>query len=279
MNKENRKIGQSQLYAWYAGEDRYQAFKRMLFLNFWIVGGITACLYILMDDFIILWLRKSLLLDPLTVTLLCVMFFMQQTRAVPGAYMTATGLFVRDRARPVIEAALNLGISILALHWLGVAGIFVGTIVSCLLTVFWRVPWLLYHHSFHKSTRDYWLLYAEYALLTLAAAFLTSRIKAALPFAGPSLLVWILNGCICAVVYAALHFLLFCIDYPWNPPLVRYNIGAIRDIAKGMKVGEQKILNIEPLMFSKEKYGEITIVEDNCKTIFQIPEDGSAREY
>ena len=191
-------------------EDRYLAFKRMLFLNFWIVGAITACLYILMDDFIMLWLRKSLLLDPLTVTLLCVMFFMQQTRTVPGAYMTATGLFVRDRARPVIEAALNLGISILALHWLGVAGIFVGTIVSCLLTVFWRVPWLLYHHSFHKSTRDYWLLYAEYALLTLAAAFLTSRIKAALPFAGPSLLVWILNGCICAAVYALLHFLLFC---------------------------------------------------------------------
>ena len=193
-----------------APEDRYQAFKRMLFLNFWIVGGITACLYILMDDFIILWLRKSLLLDPLTLKLLCVMFFMQQTRIVPGAYMTATGLFIRDRARPVIEAALNLGISILALHWLGVAGIFVGTIVSCLLTVFWRVPWLLYHHAFQKPVKEYWALYIEYALLTFAAVFLTSRIKAALPFAGPSLLAWILNGCICVFVYACLHSLLFC---------------------------------------------------------------------
>lgn len=42
------------------------------------------------------------------------------------------------------------------------------------------------------------------------------------------------------------YFLLFYIDYLWNPPLVRYGIRAIREIAKGMKVSEQKILNIEP---------------------------------
>lgn len=75
------------------------------------------------------------------------------------------------------------------------------------------------------------------------------------------------------------HFLLFCINCHWNPPLVRYGIRTIGDIAKGMAVNEQKILNIEPLMFSKGKCCEMTIVEDNCKTMFQIPEYGSAREY
>lgn len=156
-------------------EQKYISYRRLLFGNLWITSICTVCLYNLLNDFITVWVGSDLLLDNLTVTVLCVQFFMETARIISTSYTNGCGLFVKDKIRPVIEATINLVVSIIMTNWLGIAGVFVGTIVSHLCTVFWREPYLLYKYEFKKSIKEYWEYYGTAAILTLMMSFLIRK--------------------------------------------------------------------------------------------------------
>lgn len=192
-----------------SGKERFEVFRRSLFLNFWIVGLFTACLLVLADDFIVLWLGREYRMDSLTVILLCVMFFLEEVRSIAVSYTNVSGLFVRDKYRPLIEASMNLLISIVGLKWIGIAGVFLGTIASTVLTVFWREPYLLYHYVFKKSTVKYWVEYAKYVVITGLAAFLAISLKTVLFGDMVSLFSWFVSALVTILLYEGLHFLVY----------------------------------------------------------------------
>ena len=158
-------------------EQKYISYRRLLFGNLWITSICTVCLYNLLNDFITVWVGSDLLLDNLTVTVLCVQFFMENARIISTSYTNGCGLFVKDKIRPVIEATINLVVSIIMTNWLGIAGVFVGTIVSHLCTVFWREPYLLYKYEFERSLQEYWIYYMISALFTITLSKLISWIS------------------------------------------------------------------------------------------------------
>ena len=148
-------------------EQKYISYRRLLFGNLWATSICTVCLYSLLNDFITIWLGPNMLLDSLTVMVLCIQFFMETARIISMSYTNGCGLFIRDKIRPVIEAAINLIVSIIMTNLLGIAGVFVGTIASHLCTVFWREPYLLYRYEFGKTMQEYWIYYAFSALSTI----------------------------------------------------------------------------------------------------------------
>lgn len=133
-------------------EDLY---KKLIFVNFWFTSFCTVCLYVLLNPFIEIWLRDtSYLLDVFTVMVICAQFYIKSSQTMNEAFINAAGLFTRDRIRPLIESGLNLVISIVLAKEIGIAGVFIGTCVSSLVTCFWRQPYLLYKHVF-KSRPTY----------------------------------------------------------------------------------------------------------------------------
>ena len=189
--------------------EAYLIYKKALFLNFWIAGLLVCCLYVLIDDFVVLWLRKELFLDPFTVGIICLLFYIQSMRGVSSVYTYSSGLFTKDKLRPVIEAVLNIVLSVIFLQWIGTAGIFLGTIVSDMLTVFWRVPYLLYKYIFHKRVMEYWKMYAVNLGVAAGAIWLSQALKTFVFGKTITLLTWIGSGALCAAVYCLLHFLIF----------------------------------------------------------------------
>lgn len=128
-----------------AVEDLY---KKLLFVNFWFTSLCTVCLYVLLNPFIEIWLDRTFTLDMFTVMVICAQFYIKSSQTMNEAFINAAGLFTRDRVRPLIESGLNLVISIVLAKEIGIAGVFIGTCVSSLLTCFWRQPYLLYKHVF-----------------------------------------------------------------------------------------------------------------------------------
>ena len=189
--------------------ERYGVFKKTLFLNFWIAGITTCCLYNLIDDFILLWVKKALFLDELTVLLLCILFYMQNVRRVSISYTMSCELISRDRYRPVVESVMNLFVSILCLKTIGTAGIFLGTIASNLATVFWREPYLLYRYAFRRKLSDYWKLYALNLAVTAGAIWLSARLKDMLWPGRLGVAAWVACGFLCAFIFQILHGLVF----------------------------------------------------------------------
>lgn len=191
-------------------ESRYELYKKSLFLNFFIIGLTTVCIFGLIDDFLLLWLRKEYYLEESVVVLLSISYYINGTRIISTSYTTACGLFVRDKARPVIEAILNLIISIVALKIMGIGGIFLGTILSSILTVFWREPLLLYKYAFEKSVVDYWKEYIKSAVVVVISFLIVSMFVDRMLLVNGNLLLWILKALICIAVFFIIHFLFFC---------------------------------------------------------------------
>ena len=74
-------------------------------------------------------------------------------------FKESMGFFWNDRYKAVAEAVLNLIISIVLVMKCGVAGVFIGTIASTLLTTTWVEPYIMYKHCFKRPVGKFFLRY------------------------------------------------------------------------------------------------------------------------
>lgn len=155
------------MYASLKREERYTVYMKLIFVNLWFASTLTVCLYVLIDPFISLWVGDSMLLNKLTVVFLVIKFYLSLTRQVNMSYTSASGLFVKDIYRPFVEASINLILSIFFVTKIGLAGIFLGTIISELATVIWREPYLVFKHDFKRSPARYIAFQISFFAITL----------------------------------------------------------------------------------------------------------------
>lgn len=184
-----------------SSEKRYVIYQRLQFLNLWLSGMFCTCLFALTNDFISLWVGEEMMLSTETVIVLCIQFYLQGGRKISMTYTSACGLFTKDRVRPLIEAGLNLAVSIILAMRCGIIGVFIGTIVSCVLTVFWREPYILYKYEFHRPVSEYWKTYMTFALFTAAINVLLYAIQNNIPEMPRNFLSWIACGVICVFIF------------------------------------------------------------------------------
>lgn len=154
-------------------EETEELLYKILFLNLWFSCFTTVCLFLLLNPFIALWLDDTFLLSQAAVVCICMQYYLQTARLTINNFVNSCGLFYLDRVRPLIESAINLVVSIILAKCIGIAGVFVGTCVSGLLTYFWREPYLVYKHYFNKRTTRYWAMqFAWFGLMVVLCAAL-----------------------------------------------------------------------------------------------------------
>lgn len=190
-------------------EEKYLSYKRMLFVNFWISGLVVVCLYNLIDDFITIWIGENYKLNHLTVVILCINFYAELCRAVSTSYIDGCGLFVRDKTRPIIEAVLNLSISIFLVKRMEIAGVFLGTILSQMCTVLWREPYILYKYEFKRNVFTYWINYVKFATLTLILSYIINIFLNYFYVFNFTLISWLWKGIACALIYNIFALVIF----------------------------------------------------------------------
>lgn len=146
-----------------------KVYRNVQFVTMWLSGFISIGLMCLFNPFISTWLGADFVVSPLTVFLKVLGVYMLLTRYANNTLISASGLFAKDKWRPVVEVVLNLGISIgLAQVW-GYNGVYIGTVISFAVTRLWRLPHLLYKYLLKKPPTQYWLQYLMFTVLTAAA--------------------------------------------------------------------------------------------------------------
>lgn len=171
----------------------YFIFRVMILIALWVYGFASICFACLFQPFIELWIGEAFLLDNLTMFLIVIAFFLKGIISVYGTFIDITKLFIRTRGVPIIMAAINIIISIIAAKIIGLAGIFIGTIVSYLVTQFWVDPYVLCKYRFHVSLKEWSVFFIIRLGLVLAVFFVT--------FLGVQLTNnFFLKVCICIVI-------------------------------------------------------------------------------
>lgn len=187
-------------------DEAYLAYRRMRFLNFWVASFCTVSLYVLIDPFVILWLGESFLLDRSTVIIISANIFLNSSRVINVSFVNASGLFVRDRIRPLIQAALNLIFSVIFVKLMGIGGIFLGTVLSMLLTVWWREGFIIYGGIFKRSVKEYFFSNAVWIIVTFCSGVVFSKLCSLFD---TTLLGFILKMAVCTVGVNVLYFIAF----------------------------------------------------------------------
>ena len=175
-------------------EQKYTSYKRLLFANLWMTSLCTICLFSLINDFISIWVGKKMLLSMLTVSTLSIQFFVETSRIISQSYTNGCGLFVKDKIRPLIEASINIIVSVIMVKEIGIAGVFIGTIISHLLTVSWREPYLLYKYEFKRSIAKYWVCYIKAFIGTVIFCSVYSLVFNLLDFKVTNFVIWLIKA-------------------------------------------------------------------------------------
>lgn len=148
-------------------------FDQIFFLSFWVYGFFSIAFYILLNDFIIIWIGEKYILDKFTILILIINFYTTGMQSASTTYRDTTGLFSVGKYRPIIAAITNLGVSILLAPKFKIAGILLGTIISRILVYFWFDPYIIYKHIFKEKVREYFIRYINYSFLLLITGYIT----------------------------------------------------------------------------------------------------------
>ena len=168
-------------------------------------GLAGICLFEMLNPFVELAFGKKYLFQREIVLILCINFFINGCRKSVLIFKESMGLFWYDRYKAIVEAVLNLGISIFLVTRFGIAGVFAGTFCSTVLTSVWVEPYIIYKHRFGKSP---WIFFTRYAgnLLVMAVAWWCADQCCKLITSGP-LVTLIFRLVVCAVVPNIILFL------------------------------------------------------------------------
>lgn len=153
----------------------WRVYKELLSFRVCIAGFFTACIYMLIDGFIRVWLGDKYELPHLVVLLICIQFFMAIVREVTDQFIFGYGLFY-DTWAPLVESAILVVASILLGSFYGLPGVLAGPLISTFIIVYLWKPYFLFTKGFHYPTYKFGLTISAnifaFSLATLIAYLL-----------------------------------------------------------------------------------------------------------
>ncbi len=158
-------------------EKSYSLFKNIMFFDFWIYSFSAIGIFICMNPFISMWVGSERLLPISVLLVLVINYYMMGMRSSIGIYKDAAGIFYEDRFIPVIESIVNIIASIILVKYFGLLGVFLGTMLSSFVVVFFGLPYFVYKKVFKRNMLDYYRLYFKYLILTFITGGLTYLIS------------------------------------------------------------------------------------------------------
>ena len=149
-------------------ERQYDVFCKYRFLAFWFYGFSSVALGILMTPFIMLWLGEKMVVDQTVIKLILVNYYMIGHRVCLNNIKSAAGIFEIDKYIALIQAIVNLIVSIALVKAIGLPGVYIGTIVQGTISTVFK-PILCYKPLFNKDCRYYFQDSFKYAFAVIVA--------------------------------------------------------------------------------------------------------------
>ena len=147
--------GFGNLVATESKEKQYSIFKVYRFFACWLYGFASIGFWLLLTPLVgSLWLDESWILGQGILTLILIDFYLKGGRVVLVNFKIASGLFEQDRYLPLTQGLINLVLSIIGIRWIGLAGVYVGTVVSGVIANLIQ-PFIIYRTCFSKSVWTY----------------------------------------------------------------------------------------------------------------------------
>ncbi len=182
-----------------------EVFWELFTSRIWLSGVACFALFVLVNSFITFWIGEKYMLDESTILIMIVIMFMRVTRTVTDSFNHAFQLF-GDVWAAIIEAIINLGLSLLLGYIWGLNGILIGVAISLFVIGFFWKPYYLFSRGLKTPTISYYIQYILHVSILGASAFLTLYLAAQIEYDSKSISEVVLHHLFTVVVYVVITF-------------------------------------------------------------------------
>lgn len=141
-------------------------FESTFFVGQWMYGVAAICLYEAVDLFVSISFGLQYRFPANVTLVLCINFYLNGMRQATLVFRDSMGLFRYDRYKSLVEAGINLVVSLILGKYYGTVGVFIGTMISTVTTSLWVEPYVLYKYRLKVSSLSYFAKYGLYAGVT-----------------------------------------------------------------------------------------------------------------
>ena len=145
----------------------YLVFRKIFFLNYFLIGFCSICLVCLFQPFIRLWVGDSYLMSNVIMIAFVMQFYISGMRKTVLVFRDASASYYYDRYKPLFSMAYCFVATFILIRWLGVLGVLIASITCNLFIDTIVETIMLYRHVFFEEARWYFKRYAVYACLTI----------------------------------------------------------------------------------------------------------------
>lgn len=211
--------GFGNLVATESKEKQYSIFKVYRFFACWMYGFASVGFWLLLTPLVTgLWLDDSWKIGQTILSLILIDFYFKGGRVVLINFKIAAGVFEQDKYLSLIQGGVNLVLSIIGAKYIGLAGVYVGTVVSGVLANLIQ-PVIVYRDCFSKNAWSYFKDSFKYIVTILGILLVLIPINN-LIMAQVNLFTFILMAAIITIIYNLVFFTIFRkteeFDYLWE---------------------------------------------------------------
>lgn len=157
-------------------EKRYEIFQAVQSVSFILCGIITSSFFIMVDDLIFVWLGGEYAIPFLSVVALTINTYLSCVLQPLWAYRDATGLYRKSQYIMLFGAVINIIMSIVLGHYIGLAGIIFASAIGRLTSYFWYEPRILFKDYFNRKAKGYYLSILTHFTLVVAVILLVKHL-------------------------------------------------------------------------------------------------------
>ena len=200
--------GFGNLVATEAKEKQYAMFRVYRFFACWLYGFAAVGFWLLLTPLVTgIWLDESWKLGQTVLTLILVDLYFKGGRTVLVNFKIAAGVFVQDKYLSLLQGGVNLVLSIIGIRYIGLAGVYVGTVVSGVMANVIQ-PVIIYRDCFGKNVWNYFRDSVKYMVVIVGVVLVMIPLKQFV-MAQVSLVTFILMAVVITVFYNAAFVLVF----------------------------------------------------------------------
>jgi len=145
-------------------ERQFQLFKVYRFFAIWVYGFSAVGFFLLISPLVELYVGKERVLAASIITWYLIDYFFKGERIVLSNFKTAAGVFEQDKYLTLIQGAVNLVISLALVGKIGMAGVYIGTVISGLIANITK-PVIIYRACFDRSAKSYFMDSLKYLVV------------------------------------------------------------------------------------------------------------------
>jgi len=133
------------------------------------------CIYTLINPFICIWIGEEYLMNKSILLVILLNMYIMLMRGVIDGFLSAYGLF-KDIYAPIIEAILNLSLSILLGYYFGIIGVILGVCISLICVVLIWKPYFLFKYGIKEKIWPFIKMNVVHIAIFAASIFTSSKI-------------------------------------------------------------------------------------------------------